>query len=87
MRCVIRGRVQMVGFRAFAVASARRLGVCGWARNHPDGSVEVLAQGATDSVGRLLVMLGRGPAAASVTSIEETRVALAEQLADFQLVP
>ncbi|HEX7637544.1 MAG TPA: acylphosphatase, partial [Burkholderiaceae bacterium] len=42
---VVRGRVQGVGFREACVAEARALGVAGWVRNRPDGSVEVVLQG------------------------------------------
>ena len=45
LRAVLRGRVQMVGFRWFACEAAERLGVAGWVRNRPDGAVEVLHHG------------------------------------------
>ena len=45
MRIIVRGRVQGVGFRYATVSEARRLGLAGWARNAPDGSVEILAEG------------------------------------------
>ena len=44
-RIVVRGRVQGVGFRYATVSEARRLGLHGWARNAPDGSVEIVAEG------------------------------------------
>jgi acylphosphatase len=52
------GRVQGVGFRATAVAIARRHpGVRGWVRNLPDGRVELLADGAADAVEAFLADL------------------------------
>ena len=44
-RFVISGRVQGVGFRAFAQHAARAIGVTGWAQNLDNGDVEVHANG------------------------------------------
>jgi acylphosphatase len=84
--CVVRGRVQMVGFRAFAAAAADQLGVSGWVRNRPDGAVEVLAQGAPESVQALVQRLRRGPAAARVETCEETPVGIDLHLVGFRIV-
>lgn len=45
LELVVRGRVQGVYFRASTRDEARRLGLTGWVRNEPDGSVRVLAEG------------------------------------------
>lgn len=42
---VYQGRVQGVGFRATAVATAADHRVTGWVKNEPDGSVSLEAQG------------------------------------------
>lgn len=68
-RFIVRGRVQGVGFRWFTVRSARRLGLRGWVRNAADGSVEVLAAGAGESLGTLEDDLKRGPVASSVRQV------------------
>lgn len=39
------GHVQGVGFRSWAASRAKRLGVKGWVRNCPDGTVELVAEG------------------------------------------
>lgn len=67
----IKGRVQGVGFRWWTWRNASRLGLRGTVRNRPDGAVEVRVEGPPQAVGELREMLSRGPAAASVTSLEE----------------
>ncbi|EQD27674.1 Acylphosphatase domain protein [mine drainage metagenome] len=72
-----------VGFRAFAVAEGRRLGLAGWVRNCEDGSVELLAQGPAPAVGEFLRVIGRGPAAARVDQLEVDDVATSDRLSPF----
>lgn len=74
VRIVVSGRVQGVGFRAFAVREATRLGLDGWVRNLPDGRVEAVAQGGEDAVAQFVGALRRGPVAARVDEVvvEET---------------
>ena len=68
----IGGRVQGVGFRAWMVREAQSLGVWGWVRNRPDGSVEAVVHGGTDAVEELLRRCRRGPLFAEVRTIEES---------------
>jgi acylphosphatase len=70
-RLVISGRVQGVGYRDWMVAEANRLGVSGWVRNRPDGTVEALVYGDIDAVEELLRACRRGPGMAAVSRIEE----------------
>ena len=67
---VIRGRVQGVGFRWFVARKAHECDVAGWVRNACDGSVEVAAVGAAESVDGLLAALRQGPPRAVVQSVE-----------------
>jgi acylphosphatase len=78
VRAVVRGRVQGVGFRASAAHEARRLGVGGWVRNLPDGSVELEARGTPAAVDALVTWLGQGPRGARVTAVEAHEVSTAE---------
>ena len=70
MRVQVRGRVQGVGYRASTAYEARRLGLAGWVRNLPDGSVEVVARGEAAAVDALLAWLARGPRGARVTGVD-----------------
>jgi acylphosphatase len=68
-RCYVSGRVQGVFYRASACQRAVALGVTGYARNLPDGRVEVLACGEAAAVDALCAWLREGPPAASVTQV------------------
>lgn len=68
-RCLVSGRVQGVFFRASARAEAERLGLDGWARNLPDGRVEVVAAGAPEALDAFQRWLAVGPPRARVTAV------------------
>ncbi len=70
MRCLVSGRVQGVAFRANARREALALGLTGWARNLPDGRVEVVACGTPAALDALTAWLSHGPALARVTGVE-----------------
>ena len=65
----IRGRVQGVGFRFFALQQAQRSGVTGWARNLQDGRVEIVAEGASQALDEFVASMRRGPAGARVEDV------------------
>jgi acylphosphatase len=69
VRCYVGGRVQGVFFRAATREQAQVLGLTGYARNLPDGRVEILACGAPDAVERLKNWLRVGPPGARVTGV------------------
>lgn len=81
----VAGRVQGVSFRAWTEAEARRLGLVGWVRNAADGSVEARLQGAADNVDDMLRRLWDGPAAARVTAVDASPVALEDELSGFDI--
>ncbi len=70
LHAVVSGRVQGVSFRYYAQIRADELGVVGWVRNRPDGTVEVTAEGTRGAVDRLLGFLQAGPPAAAVAHVE-----------------
>lgn len=71
LHAVVTGRVQGVGFRWFVRGEADRLGLAGWVRNHPDGSVEVAAEGDDATIARFRKSLSSGPDGAHVEQVRE----------------
>lgn len=69
-RCIVRGRVQGVFFRASTEREANRLGLSGYAINLRDGAVEVLACGEAAAVEELKAWLWKGPPGAEVSTVE-----------------
>jgi acylphosphatase len=69
-KCLVSGRVQGVFYRGSAAQRARELGVRGYAKNLPDGRVEVLACGEDDVVQVFISWLWTGSSAAKVTAVE-----------------
>lgn len=74
-RMRVQGRVQGVGFRQGCCRRAQELGLSGWVRNQPDGSVEVEAEGPPQRLAELLLWCEKGPLQARVSSLGTTRIA------------
>ena len=66
----ITGFVQGVFFRAEARDRARSLGLAGWVRNAPDGSVEAIFEGDAEKVESMVEWCRRGPRGAQVDDVE-----------------
>ena len=74
----VSGRVQGVGFRAFAARTARGLGLNGGASNLSDGRVLVVAEGPVHALDRLEAALWEGPRFARVQRVETEKAAPGE---------
>ncbi len=70
VQLTIEGWVQGVFFRTSTVKEAKRLGVKGWVRNCPDGSVEVVAEGKKKKIDELIQWCHQGPAGAQVRNVQ-----------------
>lgn len=68
------GRVQGVGYRAWTVRIALRLGISGWVRNRHNGCVEIYAQGKTDALSFLRKSCLQGPLWSRVSRLEAVSV-------------
>ena len=69
IHAIVSGRVQGVGFRAWTVAQARRLGVSGRVRNCASGEVEILAEGRPETLRDFLAIVEKGPPGARVERV------------------
>ncbi|HWP23421.1 MAG TPA: acylphosphatase [Candidatus Binatia bacterium] len=65
----ISGRVQGVYYRASTLQQAQRLGLTGWVRNCPDGSVEAVAEGPRHKIDELIAWCKNGPPGARVAEV------------------
>jgi acylphosphatase len=81
----VRGRVQGVFFRAEVRARAESLGLSGWVRNEPDGSVAALFAGEPERVDSMVEWCRHGPRGARVDELELTE-APAEQDRGFRVL-
>ncbi|MCE9522827.1 MAG: acylphosphatase [Alphaproteobacteria bacterium] len=69
-RLRIKGRVQGVGYREWAMAEALSRGLDGWIRNRSDGSVEILVAGPDETIKDMLGACTQGPPEAQVENID-----------------
>lgn len=67
---VIHGRVQGVWFRESMRREAERLGVAGWVKNLPDGTVEATIQADAATLETMLAWCRSGPPLARVDAID-----------------
>ncbi len=85
LHLVVRGRVQGVGFRWFALETAESLGLTGWVRNREDGSVEAEAEGTTSALDEFEKRLRTGNPSARVDEIESLPQAVKNETA-FRII-
>jgi len=68
-RLSITGRVQGVFYRDWLIGQARALGISGWVRNRPDGSVEAVVEGAPEMVEAIIARARQGSSASRVADV------------------
>ena len=85
-RFIVTGKVQGVFFRASTKETALSLGLRGYAKNLPDGQVEVMLQGKGEHVQTLVDWLHTGPKLARVDSIIEVDAGKFKNFTDFRIM-
>ncbi len=82
---IISGRVQGVFFRMETQRAARRLGVTGWVRNLPDGTVEAVLEGSRSQVDAMLDWCRQGPPSARVDDLRIQEQSAAGEFEGFDV--
>lgn len=80
----IYGRVQGVGYRAWAAELANRMRFPGWVRNRKDKTVELIVTGYEDDIQKFISECYKGPASAKVEVIQITD-GVDEELKSFEI--
>jgi acylphosphatase len=81
----VHGSVQGVGFRYAAREAASECSVTGWVRNLPDGSVEIVAAGSSESLARMTAWARRGPLHAIVERVDVETIENLEAFRGFEI--
>jgi acylphosphatase len=85
LHATVYGIVQGVFFRDATETRAKQLGVSGWVRNLPDGSVEVVAEGPRAALQELVGFLREGPPEANVTEVHTDWAAASGEFRFFEV--
>jgi acylphosphatase len=70
LHAIVTGRVQMVMMRDFVQRSGKKLGLTGYVKNLPDGSVEVVAHGVPGMLEKLVEQLHKGSLLSKVQDVQ-----------------
>lgn len=85
VRLIIHGRVQGVFFRASTMETAFSLGLTGWVRNRPEGTVETVAEGPAADIERFVKWCHGGPRSARVDKVEQERSTALGDMVGFEV--
>jgi len=82
---LIGGRVQGVGYRYFVLNKAEELGIMGWARNTPDGMVEIEANGEPENLNIFIDWMRIGPSRAIIKTFTVSEITPARTFVHFTI--
>lgn len=84
IQIILRGKVQAVYFRSSARRRARNLGICGYVKNMPDGTLEIRAEGEQVAIDRFIEWCSNGPLLARVQGMSVIECP-ADNFTDFSI--
>ncbi len=73
---IVHGRVQGVQFRAGTKEKAAQLGILGWVKNRPEGTVEIHAEGEKSKLDNFIAWCRQGTPSANMTSVDLNSISL-----------
>jgi len=85
IHCIISGKVQGVAYRAYVQDAATELELTGWARNLPDGAVEIVAQGTPDTLKEFVEYLHEGSLTSKVEGVSVDWQTPKTEYSDFSI--
>jgi len=80
---VVSGKVQGVGFRWYVVQKGRSLALIGYAKNLPNGNVEIHAEGNKIDIQRFIEIVKKGPPSSQVDKVEIMWINASNRFKDF----
>jgi len=80
------GRVQGVWYRAYTRDKAIELGLKGWVRNNPDGTVEIEVEGDEEKIIELINWCWEGSPASKVTDVKFKEKEYMEEFSSFNII-
>jgi acylphosphatase len=86
IHCIVKGRVQRVGYRDFVEQYAKEHTLYGWIKNNDDESVEVVIQGTPDELKTCIEILNQGSSLAKVEMISVDWRTPAKQFDEFRVI-
>jgi len=86
LKIIVSGRVQGVYFRAFTQKQALKHGITGYAKNLPDGNVEIVACGSESALQQLIAWCHKGPLLAKVSAVEVLPCPDCPSFSDFSIL-
>lgn len=82
---VVRGSVQGIGYRYFALKHARDLGLTGWVKNLPTGEVELEIEGEDQAIGNYIKVLQTKHPWARVSDVEMNWLEYSGEFQNFEI--
>lgn len=85
VKILVSGRVQGVYFRLFTQNKAKHFSIKGYAKNLPDGRVEIVAEAGNLAIEKFIKWCHKGPITARVDHVEVTELQPEEALTSFEI--